>query len=133
MCHEVIVFADNILADKLFHERKTKCPGKGKRNPRTDAQADCGIDGSQGDAIKISSYETGHLSGNGSNQDLKNLKRYEDNNRQGTKRINKLNDFLSINKKSIEVEMNDKKSGCRNEYKEDDQSGNVFVHKTITV
>jgi len=129
----VVVFADNLWADKLFHEGKAKCPGKGERNPGTDAQTDCGIDGSQGDSIKISSYETGHLSGNGSNQDLKNLKRDEDNNGQRTKGINKLNDFVSINKKSIEVEMNDKKSGCRNEHKEDDQSGNVFVHQTIAV
>ncbi len=71
--HDVVVFLDNLRFHGLFHKRKTKYPGKEKGNPRTDGEADGGIDRAQERTIEVTANEACHFTRNGCKDHLEDL------------------------------------------------------------
>jgi len=75
--HDVVVFFDNIRFYYPFHKRKAKYPGKEKSKPRTDGEADGGIDRAHEGAIEVTADEAGDFSRYRGCYNLQDLKEYE--------------------------------------------------------
>jgi hypothetical protein len=75
--HDIVVFLDNLRFHGLFHKRKTEYPGKEKGNPRTNGEADGGIDRAQERTIEVTANEACHFTRYRGCYNLQDLKGYE--------------------------------------------------------
>ena len=129
MRHDMVVLMDDFLAYNAFDEGHAERPGKGKGQPGTEGQADCGIKGPPKYSIDVAADKTGDFSGDRRDEDLQNLNPDENDNRKRTETVEECDDFCTIGKEAVQIKVVKKENARRNQQDQDGQFEDIFfVH-----